>query len=89
MRRAVSERARQFPGQEKMVFEYFKKNAEAFAELQAPIFEDKVVDFTLELAKVNEKRVTVEELFAHEHGPECDHEHDEAPSAGAEAEATK
>jgi trigger factor len=77
MRRAVMERARQFPGQEKLVVDYFKKNSEALAELQAPIFEDKVVDFTLELAQVNEKPVTVEELFAHEHGPDCDHDHDE------------
>jgi trigger factor len=77
MRRAVFDRARQFPGQEKLVIDYFKKNADAFAELQAPIFEDKVVDFTLELAKVNEKVVSVEELFRHEHDAECDHDHDE------------
>lgn len=81
MRRAVLDRARQFPGQEKLVIDYFKKNGDAFTELQAPIFEDKIVDFTLELAKVNEKPVSVEELFQHEHDEECDHENDEQASA--------
>ncbi|MCK0209407.1 trigger factor [Starkeya koreensis] len=62
--RAVVERARQFPGQEQQVWEFYRQNAQALASLRAPIFEEKVVDFLLELAKVNEVPVTREELYA-------------------------
>jgi trigger factor len=62
--RAVIERARQMPGREKEVWDYYRNNANALAQLRAPIFEDKVVDFILELASVTEKKVTREELFA-------------------------
>jgi trigger factor len=61
--RAVIERARQMPGREKEVWDYYRKNAQALAQLRAPIFEDKVVDFILELANVSEKKVSREELF--------------------------
>ena len=60
--RALVERARQFPGQEKQVWDYYRNNPAALAQLRAPVFEDKVVDFLLELAKVDEKPVTREEL---------------------------
>lgn len=62
--KAVVDRARQFPGQEQMVWEFYQKNPEALAELRAPIFEEKVVDYIVELAKVTEKKVSKEELFA-------------------------
>ena len=62
--RAVIERARQMPGREKEVWDYYRNNANALAQLRAPIFEDKVVDFILELASVAEKKVTREELLA-------------------------
>ena len=61
--RAVIERARQMPGREKEVWDYYRNNANALAQLRAPIFEDKVVDFILELASVTEKKVTREELL--------------------------
>ena len=67
--RALVERARQFPGQEKQVWEYYRGNPQLLAQLRAPIFEDKVVNFVLELAKVNEKKVTREELFNDEAAP--------------------
>ena len=63
LRRALIEQARQFPGQEKMVYEYFEKTPGAVAELRAPIFEDKVVDFIVGHAAMVEKTVTKEELF--------------------------
>ena len=56
MRRALMEHARRFPGQEKNVYEYFEKTPGALQELRAPIFEDKVIDFVLELAKPAEKK---------------------------------
>jgi trigger factor len=61
--RAVIERARQMPGREKEVWDYYRNNAGALAQLRAPIYEDKVVDFILELAHVTEKKVTREELY--------------------------
>jgi trigger factor len=64
MRRALMEHARRFPGQEKHVYEYFEKTPGALQELRAPIFEDKVIDFVLEIAKPAEKKVTRDELTA-------------------------
>jgi trigger factor len=64
--RAVIERARSMPGREKEVWEYYQKNANALAQLRAPIYEDKVVDFILELANVTEKKVTREDLYKDE-----------------------
>ena len=57
VQRAVVERARQFPGQEQQVWEFYRNNPQALASLRAPIYEEKVVDFLLELAKVTEKKV--------------------------------
>jgi len=61
--RAVIERARQMPGREKEVWDYYRNNAQALAQLRAPIYEDKVVDFILELANVTEKKVSREDLY--------------------------
>jgi len=61
--RAVVERARQYPGQEQQVWEYYRNNAQALASLRAPIFEEKVVDHVLTLAQVTDKTVTKDELF--------------------------
>jgi trigger factor len=60
--RAVVDRARQFPGREQQVWEYYRSNPEALAELRAPIFEEKVIDFIAELAEVTEKKVSRDEL---------------------------
>jgi trigger factor len=61
--RAIVDRARQVPGHEQQVWDYYRKNPQAVATLRAPIFEDKVVEFLIELAKVTEKQVSREELF--------------------------
>jgi trigger factor len=61
--RAVMARARQFPGQEQQVFQYYAGNPQAQAEIRAPLFEDKVVDFIAELAEVTSKTVDRETLF--------------------------
>jgi trigger factor len=63
LRRAVMERARQFAGQEQRVWDYYRQNPQAVAALRAPIFEEKVVDFLLELAGVTETKVSREELY--------------------------
>jgi trigger factor len=61
--RAVVERARSMPGREKEVWDYYRSNANALAQLRAPIYEDKVVDFILELATVTEKKVSRDDLY--------------------------
>lgn len=63
LNRAVREHVRQFPGQEQRVYDYYRQNPQALAGLRAPIFEEKVVDFLLELAEVTEKQVPREELY--------------------------
>jgi trigger factor len=63
MRRALIEQARRFPGHEKAVYEYYEKTPGALAELRAPIFEDKVVDYILDKARPAEKKVPREELL--------------------------
>ncbi|MEM1288427.1 MAG: trigger factor [Pseudomonadota bacterium] len=62
MQRAVITRAQQFPGQEREVVEFFQKNPQQLAAIRAPIFEDKVIDFILELANVTDKSVTPDDL---------------------------
>ncbi|MDQ4059701.1 MAG: trigger factor, partial [Pseudomonadota bacterium] len=64
VQRALVERVRQFPGQEQAVWDFYRKNPAALAELRAPIFEDKVVDYVLELAEVREQTVPREVLLA-------------------------
>ena len=64
VQRAIMARARQFPGQEQKVFQFYASNPQAQAEIRAPLFEDKVVDFIAELAQVSEKKVDRETLFA-------------------------
>jgi trigger factor len=61
--RAVMERARQVPGREQEVWDFYRNNPDALASLRAPIFEDKVIDFILELAKITDKTVSREELY--------------------------
>lgn len=61
--RAVVERARQFPGQEQQVWDYYRRTPQALASVRAPLFEEKVVDFLLELANVTDQSVTRDELY--------------------------
>lgn len=62
MNKALIQEIQRYPGQEKQVIEFFQNNRDAQARLRAPIYEDKVVDFILELAKVSDKETTMEEL---------------------------
>ena len=54
--------ARRYPGQERQVLEHFQKSPEAMANLRAPIFEDKVIDFISDLAEVTERAISPEQL---------------------------
>ena len=62
LQNALMSRMRQFPGQEKMVIDYYRNNPGAMMELRGPIFEQKVVDTIVSAAKVDEKTVSKEEL---------------------------
>jgi len=64
VQQAVIAEARKFPGQEREVVEFFQKNPGALAQVRAPIYEEKVVDHILEIAKVTDKEVSKEDLFA-------------------------
>lgn len=66
--RAVMAEASRFPGQEKLVMEYYRKTPGALDSLKAPLFEEKVVDFILEMAQITDKSVSAEELLGGEAG---------------------
>ena len=63
LNRAVFNEARRYPGQEQQVSSSSRKQPQAIEGLRAPIYEDKVVDFILEKAKVEDRPVSVEELM--------------------------
>lgn len=63
LNRAVVAQARQYPGQESRIFEIYRNNPDAVAQLRAPIFEDKVVDFLCGQVKITDKAVSREDLF--------------------------
>ncbi len=63
VQQAMIAEARQYPGQEQQVFEFYQKNPQAVAQLRAPIYEEKVVDFIIDKSKVTEKKVDKEKLF--------------------------
>ncbi len=87
MNRLIGQEAAKYPGQQQQVVKHFQENAMAAAQLRAPLYEDKVVDFLLGKAEVTERHVTRAELQAeiesddetpgvHVHGPDCGHDHD-------------
>lgn len=62
LNRGIMMEARRYPGQEHLVLQYYQKNPEALDSLRAPLFEEKVVDFILELAKITDNEVSAEDL---------------------------
>lgn len=82
---ALIERARQYPGQEKQVWEFYRKNPQALAELRAPIFEEKVVDHLLGQMAVEDSKVSRDVLFADEDAPAAEGEAADAKPAKAKA----
>jgi trigger factor len=64
LNQAITREVRRHPGYERQALDFYRQNPEAVASLRAPIFEDKVVDFIVELAKVPERRISPEELSA-------------------------
>ncbi|NIJ08971.1 trigger factor [Sphingomonas vulcanisoli] len=90
MQRLAFQAAQQYrPEDQKRFIEYIQSDPIAAAQLRAPLYEDKVVDFLFEKAEISDRQVTREELEAaieeiesddikpHVHGPDCGHDHDE------------
>jgi trigger factor len=69
---ALVERVRQYPGQERQVWEFYQKNPQALAEIRAPLFEEKVVDHILSQVKVVDETVSKEALFADDDADESE-----------------
>jgi trigger factor len=69
--KALIEQARQFPGQEKQIWDFYRNNQQALASLRAPIFEEKVVDHILALANVAETKVDRDDLFKADEDPKA------------------
>jgi trigger factor len=69
--RAMMREAQRFPGQERKVLDFYQKNPDALGQLRAPLYEDKVVDFILELAKIEERALTGKELLALDQGDDA------------------
>ena len=63
LNKAMMNEARKYPGQEQQVMEYFKNNPQALEQAAAPMYEDKIIDFILEMVKVTEKTATMEDLI--------------------------
>ena len=61
----MTNEARRYPGQESKVIEFYQNHPEAMAQLRAPLYEDKVVDYIIDAATVSERRITPEQ-FAEE-----------------------
>ena len=83
MNMLLQQAAQQYREEDRQRFvEYIQNEPLAAAQLRAPLYEDKVVDFLFDKAEVSEREVTKDELQAaieaeeHVHGPDCDHDHD-------------
>lgn len=87
MQRLIMQAAQQYGPQDRQRFmQYVQQEPMAAAQLRAPLYEDKVVDFLFGKAEITDREVTREELEAeieseegavpHVHGPDCDHDHD-------------
>jgi trigger factor len=64
LNRALAQEAQRFPGQERQVVDYYRNNPALMDGLRAPIFEDKVIDFILEMAAVTDRSVPAAEILA-------------------------
>ncbi len=99
MNRLIGQEAARYPGEQQKVVKYFQENPMAAAQLRAPLYEDKVVDFLIGKAEITERSVSRADLEAaienddesptHIHGPDCGHDHDHAPAKPKKAAKAK
>ena len=100
MNRLIAQEASKYPKERDQVIKYFQENAMAAAQLRAPLYEDKVVDYLIGKAEITERTVDRETLTAeiesddetpggHVHGPDCDHDHGHDHDHAVEAKPAK
>jgi trigger factor len=89
MQRALFEFVRRYPGQEQEVYDFYRNNPSALANLRAPLFEEKVVDHLLTQVSVTDVKVTKEELLADEDDDRAAKAEAEKPAAKKKAPAKK
>jgi len=89
LQKAIMQEAQNYPGQEQMVFKYYQENPQAMQQLSGPVFEDKVTDFIMELAKTTDKVVSVEELMADDDAPAKPKKKEAAKKAAPKKAAAK
>ena len=101
MNRLIGQEAARYPGEQQKVVKFLQENQMALAQLRAPLYEDKVVDFLIGKAELTERHVGRAELEAaiededetpgggHVHGPDCGHGHDAAPAKPKKAAKAK
>jgi len=89
LNRALGEEARRYPGNERQVFDFYREHPEALGNLRAPIFEDKVIDFILEIAKVTERKIPAKDLIAAEEEGDTEEEAKPAKKAAKKKPATE
>lgn len=82
---AISAQARNFPGQERQIFEAYQRNPQLVAQVRAPLYEEKVVDYVMELIKVSDETVDRDTLFAEDDAPVTAKKAKKAKAAKAEA----
>lgn len=70
--KALMQQAQRFPGQEQEIFKFYQSNPEALAQLRAPLFEDKIIDYIFDLAQVSEREITSDQLRAELEAEESD-----------------
>jgi trigger factor len=87
--RAMAEEARRHPGEEQKVFQFLQQNREAQESIRAPLFEDKVVDFIVEMANVSERKLTPDELQTLDSDAEAASEAEGGESAAKTKSKTK
>ncbi|MCB8820659.1 trigger factor [Microvirga rosea] len=86
---ALVERVRQYPGQEQQVWDFYRKNPQALAEIRAPLFEEKVVDQILSQVKVVDETVSKEALFGDDEAEEGDSKAESKPKAKGAKKSSK
>jgi trigger factor len=89
LNQALIREAQRFRGQERQVLDYYRQNPEAAANLRAPIFEEKVVDYIVELAKPEERKVSPQELLALSAAENADEAETKAEEPSAEPKSRR
>ncbi|HTV34056.1 MAG TPA: trigger factor [Methylocella sp.] len=80
---ALIKRVRAFPGQERVIWDYYQKNPNALTEFRAPLFEEKVIDYLLSQINVTDKKVSKDQLFKASEADEEDKNEENGTAAAA------